>query len=265
MWQHNYEPIGGSLGLSALAAAIPIFVLFVMLGVLRKPAWHGGTDRACVRAARCARGVRHALPDGDRVDALRRRVRDFSDRVDRLQLDHALPSGRRHRQIRDHQGLSWRLDQRSPAAGDVHRVLFRRVHRRRGRIRCASRGLRRDARRSRILAVLRRRNLSPCQYGASRVRVDRHSDYDARQRDGHPIDAAERDDRQALRDDLSHHSGVSRRRDGRAEARARGVAGDSDLRPLLCRHAVLCLELHRARTDRHPQLAGLHLRRWCWC
>ena len=31
MWQHNYEPIGGSLGLSAFAAAIPIFVLFYML------------------------------------------------------------------------------------------------------------------------------------------------------------------------------------------------------------------------------------------
>jgi lactate permease len=39
MWQHNYEPIGGSLGISAIVAAIPIFVLFVMLGVLRKPAW----------------------------------------------------------------------------------------------------------------------------------------------------------------------------------------------------------------------------------
>jgi lactate permease len=39
MWQHNYEPIGGSLALSALVAAIPIAVLFVMLGVLRKAAW----------------------------------------------------------------------------------------------------------------------------------------------------------------------------------------------------------------------------------
>src|SRR5687768_10245031 len=39
MWQHNYEPIGGSLGISAVVAAIPILVLFVMLGVLRKPAW----------------------------------------------------------------------------------------------------------------------------------------------------------------------------------------------------------------------------------
>jgi lactate permease len=39
MWQHNYEPLMGSLGLSALAAAIPIFVLFIMLGILRKPAY----------------------------------------------------------------------------------------------------------------------------------------------------------------------------------------------------------------------------------
>src|SRR5678815_1013752 len=39
MWQHNYEPIAGSLGVSAVVAAIPIVVLFVMVGVLRKPAW----------------------------------------------------------------------------------------------------------------------------------------------------------------------------------------------------------------------------------
>ena len=39
MWQHNYAPLGGSLGLSALAAVIPIAVLFLMLGVARKPAW----------------------------------------------------------------------------------------------------------------------------------------------------------------------------------------------------------------------------------
>ena len=39
MWQHNYEPVGGSLGLSTPVAAIPIVVLFLMLGVWRKPAW----------------------------------------------------------------------------------------------------------------------------------------------------------------------------------------------------------------------------------
>ena len=38
MWTHDYEPIGG-LGVSALLAAVPILVLFFMLGVKRKPAW----------------------------------------------------------------------------------------------------------------------------------------------------------------------------------------------------------------------------------
>ncbi|MFN8062884.1 MAG: lactate permease LctP family transporter [Vicinamibacterales bacterium] len=39
MWQHNYEPVSGSLGASALVAAIPIVLLFLMLGVWRKPSW----------------------------------------------------------------------------------------------------------------------------------------------------------------------------------------------------------------------------------
>src|SRR5438067_9826309 len=39
MWTQNYEPVGGSLAISAAVAAIPILVLFGMLGVMRKPAW----------------------------------------------------------------------------------------------------------------------------------------------------------------------------------------------------------------------------------
>src|SRR5262245_16831292 len=39
MWTQVYTPIGGSLGLSAIAAAIPIIVLFLMLGAFRRPAW----------------------------------------------------------------------------------------------------------------------------------------------------------------------------------------------------------------------------------
>ena len=39
MWQHNYAPLAGSLGISALVAAIPLVVLGLMLGVLRKPSW----------------------------------------------------------------------------------------------------------------------------------------------------------------------------------------------------------------------------------
>jgi lactate permease len=39
MWQQIYTPVADSLALSALVAAIPIFTLLVLLGVLRKPAW----------------------------------------------------------------------------------------------------------------------------------------------------------------------------------------------------------------------------------
>jgi lactate permease len=39
MWEQNYTPVAGSLGLSALVAAIPIFVLLLLIGVVRKPAW----------------------------------------------------------------------------------------------------------------------------------------------------------------------------------------------------------------------------------
>ncbi len=39
MWEHNYQPVADSLGVSAIVAVIPIVVLFVMLGALRKPSW----------------------------------------------------------------------------------------------------------------------------------------------------------------------------------------------------------------------------------
>jgi lactate permease len=58
MWQQTYTPIGNSLPLSALFAAIPIFTLLVLLGVLRKPAWMAslaGLGAAVVVAA----GVYH--------------------------------------------------------------------------------------------------------------------------------------------------------------------------------------------------------------
>ena len=38
MWQHHYLPLAG-LALSASAAAAPVFVLVLLLGILRKPAW----------------------------------------------------------------------------------------------------------------------------------------------------------------------------------------------------------------------------------
>ncbi len=38
MWQHNYLPLG-NLPASATVAAAPVFVLMLLIGVLRKPAW----------------------------------------------------------------------------------------------------------------------------------------------------------------------------------------------------------------------------------
>jgi L-lactate transport len=42
MWQQNYTPIAGNLGISALVAALPVFSLLYLLGVRRKPAWVAG-------------------------------------------------------------------------------------------------------------------------------------------------------------------------------------------------------------------------------
>jgi lactate permease len=39
MWQHAYTPVGDSLPLSALAAALPVVALLIVLGVLRKASW----------------------------------------------------------------------------------------------------------------------------------------------------------------------------------------------------------------------------------
>jgi lactate permease len=54
MWQQNYTPVASSLPLSALVAAIPIFALLILLGVMRKPAWMAslmGLGAAAVVAA----------------------------------------------------------------------------------------------------------------------------------------------------------------------------------------------------------------------
>jgi len=39
MWTQNYTPLAGSLPLSALVAALPVFVLLYLIGIKRKPAW----------------------------------------------------------------------------------------------------------------------------------------------------------------------------------------------------------------------------------
>ena len=62
MWQQSYTPVAGSLAFSALVAAIPIFTLLVLLGVMRKPAWLAALAGLCAAAA-VAIGV-YGMPVG---------------------------------------------------------------------------------------------------------------------------------------------------------------------------------------------------------
>lgn len=42
MWEQNYLPVANNLAYSTLVAAIPLLILFYMLGVKRKPSWIAG-------------------------------------------------------------------------------------------------------------------------------------------------------------------------------------------------------------------------------
>ncbi len=67
MWQHNYTPLG-TLPVSALVAAIPIFVLLLMLGVLRKPAWMAALTGLLAAAAVAL--AAYGMPAGKMVAAI---------------------------------------------------------------------------------------------------------------------------------------------------------------------------------------------------
>jgi L-lactate transport len=66
-WQQSYSPLGGSLALSALAAALPIFVLLILLGIMRKPAWIASL--AGLAAAMVVAVGIYGMPVGNMVSA----------------------------------------------------------------------------------------------------------------------------------------------------------------------------------------------------
>jgi hypothetical protein len=45
-FHHSYQPIAGSIVLSAIVAGIPLYALFFMLAVLRLPAWIAAVTRS---------------------------------------------------------------------------------------------------------------------------------------------------------------------------------------------------------------------------
>ncbi len=62
MWPQTYTPVADSLALSALAAALPIFVLLVLLGLKRRPAWEASL--AGVAAAALVAAAVYRMPIG---------------------------------------------------------------------------------------------------------------------------------------------------------------------------------------------------------
>ncbi len=60
MWNQVYAPVSGSLALSAVCAALPIFVMLLMLGVLRTAAWKAAV--AGVVTAILVAGVVYEMP-----------------------------------------------------------------------------------------------------------------------------------------------------------------------------------------------------------
>jgi lactate permease len=68
MWQQTYTPIGDSLPLSTLVAALPIFTLLFLLGVLRKPAWMASL--AGLGAAAVVAGGVYGMPASQLISSI---------------------------------------------------------------------------------------------------------------------------------------------------------------------------------------------------
>ncbi len=66
-FHHQYQPVGGSIALSALVAGIPLYALFIMLAVLRLPAWISAL--AAMLTAAVLAAVVWAMPVGLDVSA----------------------------------------------------------------------------------------------------------------------------------------------------------------------------------------------------
>ena len=247
MWQHNYEPLAGSLGVSALVAAIPIVVLFVMLGVLRKPSWVSALT-ALASALLIALGVYGMPAQLAMISTLYGAAYGLfpiawvvfsSIMLYRLAVDTG-----KFEIIKDSVG-SLTDDRRLQAMFIAFSF---------GAFIEGAAGFGAPvAVAGAMLAGLgfdpfyAAGHLPAGEHGAGGVRVDRHPGGDAGQRHRAADAAVERDGRPALRADLGVHPRLPDCRDGGTEAGDGSPAGDRRLRRVVRRHAVLRLQLHRRR------------------
>ncbi len=245
MWQHNYEPIAGSLGVSAIVAALPIVVLFVMLGVLRKPAWMSAAT-ALASALLVSLFVYRMPVSLALISTIYGAAFGIfpiawivfaSIMLYRLAVDTG-----KFEIIKDSIG-GLTTDRRlqamfiafsfgafiEGAAGFGAPVAISGA---------MLAGLGFNPFYAAGICLLA--NTAPVAFGSIGIPVITLANVT-----GLPVLAAERDGGHAVRDDLDHHSGLSDRRDGGLEARRRSAAGDPRMRCLVCGHAVLRLEQSR--------------------
>ena len=62
MWSQTYYLFGNNLAISALIAAVPIFTLLFLLGILRKPAWIAGLAGLAISLVLAVAGYHMPLP-----------------------------------------------------------------------------------------------------------------------------------------------------------------------------------------------------------
>ncbi len=67
MWQQNYTPLAGSLWLSSVVAALPIFTLLYLLGLKRRPAWQAALSG--LAAAALVAWIAYRMPAATIVQA----------------------------------------------------------------------------------------------------------------------------------------------------------------------------------------------------
>ena len=248
IWVQTYTPIRESLGLSALVAVIPLVVLFVMLGVLRKPAWMAAASAlgSALLVALVAYGmpVKLAL-----ISALFGAAYGLfpiawivftSIMLYRMAVDTGkfeiikdsvggLTSDRRLQAMFIAFSFGAFIE---GAAGFGAPVAISGA---------MLAGLGFDPFFAAGICLLA--NTAPVAFGSIGIPVTTLANVT-----GLPVLARQRDGRPHVRDDLRPHPRLSHRRDVRMEARDRSAAGDHRLRRVVRGHAVLRVELRRARS-----------------
>ena len=233
MFRQLLTPVGDSLGLSFLVAALPIVAVLVLLGVLRRPAWQASLAGLVVGLVIAI--TVWQMPVGLAFDcvAARRGVRAVAGDVDRVQCAAALQHRRAVRPVRCVPRLGGQPSaERPPRGAGGDRLLLRRLARGHRRLRHAGGDHQLTADSGRLSGARSPGLHADLQYRAGRVRRARRAGDRARRRHRPAGRGARRDDRAAAAfhraaPAVLRHGDLRRRRSVRALWPVLLVAGGS--------------------------------------